>query len=401
MTIRVDILGLPVDLVIHDPRHIGIEEALRVSWNRCLRTEGVDAVLTVWCSLDQDAADPPAASPTLSLITAPDVSILRSTVTSHLTLMGIEDLAGTSFLFHATASSHPVTGDVIALVGPSGRGKTTAAQAMARHRGYVTDETVAVLPDGSVLGYPKPLSVKAHALDTIKTQVGPDELGLVAPTPGVPLSLARLVLLSRDPECVTPVVERVPLASAIVELSTEMSYLWKYPAPLYSLARLIERTGGVHRVRYAEAATLPDLLSNPPAAEGNESWSSAEISGAGELTPETAPVSAGLQYRARPTTDALEIDGNILILVENQVVLLSPVGSLIWSATREWTHSDTVHRTLIESFGPHPDSAILAERALHDLADQGVLEQRLIGTGPGPKDPSPGDPQPSSEHPEK
>ena len=48
---------------------------------------------------------------------------------------------------------------VLAVVGPSGTGKTTATLALARRLGYVSDETVSIDPDGTVAPHPKPLSV--------------------------------------------------------------------------------------------------------------------------------------------------------------------------------------------------------------------------------------------------
>ncbi len=70
----------------------------------------------------------------------------------------ISGLRGEALMLHASAVALD-DGRVIGFVGPSGRGKTTASQALGRTYGYVTDETLAIRADGSVVAYPKPLSI--------------------------------------------------------------------------------------------------------------------------------------------------------------------------------------------------------------------------------------------------
>ena len=72
---------------------------------------------------------------------------------------------------------------VLAVVGPSGTGKTTATLALARRLGYVSDETVSIDPAGTVAPHPKPLSVVVDPQRLRdKEQMSPDDLGLM-PTP--------------------------------------------------------------------------------------------------------------------------------------------------------------------------------------------------------------------------
>ena len=74
---------------------------------------------------------------------------------------------------------------MLALVGPSGTGKTTATRLLATRLGYVSDETVSIDPDGTVAPHPKPLSVVARptAGRGDKQQLSPDDLGLAARPP--------------------------------------------------------------------------------------------------------------------------------------------------------------------------------------------------------------------------
>ena len=99
-------------------------------------------------------------------------------------------------------------GRVIGFVGPSGRGKTTASQALGRTYGYVTDETLAIRPDGSVVAYPKPLSIGARpGHEAHRAGLG----ARPSPGPTGKLRLAALVLLDRRPDVEQPYVESVPI----------------------------------------------------------------------------------------------------------------------------------------------------------------------------------------------
>ena len=106
---------------------------------------------------------------------------LAEAVTSEVTIAAILERAGELTMLHACGVADP-EGGVIALVAKSGTGKTTASSQLARTFGYITDETVAIRADGTIVPYPKPLSVKQATTGAAKLQVGPDELGLkVAP----------------------------------------------------------------------------------------------------------------------------------------------------------------------------------------------------------------------------
>src|SRR5690606_40599333 len=83
------------------------------------------------------------------------------------------------------------------------------------------------------------------------------------------LRLGRVVLLNRvnrlDGD---PVIEDVPLLAGMTELAAQVSYLPRLAEPLRSVARAIERSGGLQRVTYAEASDLIPLV--PQFAGGAE-----------------------------------------------------------------------------------------------------------------------------------
>jgi hypothetical protein len=75
-----------------------------------------------------------------------------------VTFAALMATAGRRVNLHAGGVSD-VRRRVLAVVAPSGTGKTTATIALARRLGYVSDETVSIDPAGIVAPHPKPLSV--------------------------------------------------------------------------------------------------------------------------------------------------------------------------------------------------------------------------------------------------
>ena len=188
-------------------------------------------------------------------LTGTDHALLLDRLSPLVTLAAIEAQAGTLLMLHAAAIADPTTGRAVALVGPSGAGKTTATRVLAEHWGYLTDETVGIREDATIAPYPKPLSVKVDA-SPYKEQRSIDDLGLAA-TPST-AALHRVVLLSRDnsPE---PWLEDVSTVEALALLAPETSYLSRIDRPLHRLAALLGATG-LRRLHYREAAQLPDLM---------------------------------------------------------------------------------------------------------------------------------------------
>ncbi|OJU40413.1 MAG: hypothetical protein BGN97_11260, partial [Microbacterium sp. 69-10] len=235
----VDVLGLRVLIAPGDALDDAQRERLRAAWSGAASADAVtmpDLTVSFYAGKSFDRG--------------------MEQLTVDVTLAALEALRGRALMFHA-AGVADADGRVIAFVGPSGRGKTTLSRALGRRFGYVSDETVAADETRSVHPYRKPLSVVRK--DLPKEQVSPVDAGLL-PVPSAPLRLSGLVLIDRDPELAAPQLSTVPLAEALPELVTQMSYLRDHPAPLQSIAGLCDAVGGVRMLRYPDAETVPAIM---------------------------------------------------------------------------------------------------------------------------------------------
>ncbi|WP_461172283.1 ATP-binding protein [Arthrobacter sp. Z1-9] len=295
---------------------------------------------------------------------------LAENLTSRLTVAAILANAGQLTMLHACGVADPATGAVVALVAKSGTGKTTAASVLARTYGYVTDETVAIAPDGSVVPYPKPLSVE-QAPGQPKRQVGPDELGL-QPAPAKPF-IQSIVLLDRvhSSHPVAPVMRRVPLADAVLALIPDSSSQAEFEEPLQSLCRLIDSVGGVCQVTYSEAADLPaalePLFRTQPGSEPEWEARSVESHQSGHLPD-------GLVRRAA-TKDAVAIGDDLLVVLENEIVRLSGIGPAIWEGSVNPVRLDQLAEEVGKVHGRPDGYRDAVAAAVSQLIAKAVVEQ--------------------------
>ena len=207
--------------------------------------------------------DPTAHAAEPGRVSGADPETVMVQTTQAITRLLIESQTGRLLMLHAGAVAHPETGRTVVFVAPGGTGKTTLVRTLAGRYGYLSDETVAIDADYRVLPYPKPLSVRRTGAP--KQEISPDELGLVA-APAEPI-VVRLCLLDRDDHHAgAPEIVPLDLLDAITELSPQTSALYALPDGLRTLARLIEATGPVLQLRYAEAEdllpTVDALLTN-------------------------------------------------------------------------------------------------------------------------------------------
>lgn len=239
-----------------------------------------------------------------------DPAVAMESLTTAVTLAGIERHRGRSLMFHAAGLADPVTGGTAVLVAASGTGKTTAARRLGRDLGYVSDETVCVDPaDLGIAPYPKPLSV-VRGPGEPKEQVSPDDLGL-HPLRG-PAALRALLLLERDPAQEHPhVTDPLPLVTALATLVPNISALPALPRPLRTLVRAIDACGGVRAVRYREIddvaahvhrlATVPAVPTERPRPLRAWAPDPAAPARPGPHDPAATPDSAAGSPRGEPT----------------------------------------------------------------------------------------------------
>lgn len=293
-------------------------------------------------------------------IDADDEDEVLERLSVQVTLQALEAWRGSRVMFHAAGVADE-RGRVAAFVGPSGRGKTTLSRALGPHLGYVSDESVAVDEGLRVYPYRKPLSVVRH--DGPKEQVSPRRAGL-SPLPDAPLILAALILLDRRAGGDGPTLEPVSTLSALPDLVPQISYLADLDRPLQRLCALIDQVGGVQRLVYAEATSLPAMVAallrdGPTAPSDRSPWAPA--------TTVAFP---------RGVVDAVVVDDGVVILARNTVHVLGGIAPEVWLRTVEGCLFDDVVRAVVNRYGPAPDgeAAPLVHRALDELRAAGLLD---------------------------
>lgn len=347
-------------------------ESMRSAWARCATSQ--ESLLPPLP--DEPTADLPYSASVVSpmhnggtfLLQAASFEELAENLTSRLTVAAILANAGEFTMLHACGVADPATGAVVALVAKSGTGKTTAASLLARTYGYVTDETVAIRPNGSIVPYPKPLSVK-QGPGKPKLQMGPDELGL-QPAPAKPF-IQSIVLLDRAEANVQTTLRKVPLADAILALIPDSSSQGEIEEPLQSLCRLIHSVGGVWQVTYSEAADLPAALARlfQQQPGPKPKW---EAIKATDAVPGHIP--NGHIRRAAPK-DAVAIDGDLLLMLDDQIVRLSGIGPAIWEATQNALTPDQLAEEVAKVHGRPEGYRAAVATAVEQLTAKEVLEQ--------------------------
>lgn len=317
------------------------------------------------------------------VIRADSPEALAQRITSEVTIGAISGLRGKALMLHASAVALD-DGRVIGFVGPSGRGKTTASQVLSRVYGYVTDETLAIRADGSVVAYPKPLSIGSQP--HVKLTEPASTLGLRgAPADG--LHLAAIVLLDRQPDVEHAYVESVPIVEALPALVPQTSHLSALERPLRTLLETMLSTGGVRRVVYSEASSLPPLVDEVLRAIDDDIPVLTDVAKMSErdcdcfsgLVPEASPTSSRIDRPGalwRTTyADALFVDDSLLVLVSHRVVVLEGVGPILWLAADGLTEDELREIALREL--PEPpagvDAAAVIADAVQSLVGEGVL----------------------------
>ncbi len=289
-------------------RAFGAVHAVRVT---VAREEHLAALRAAWADLVVAGPATPPEVVLTSRATTTDTCLteLTSALTRHLLASAPSD----ALLLHASAIATD-DGRVVGFVGPSGAGKTTLVAALARTHGYVTDEALAIDRSGRVLPYPKPLSIKGPPSEGTGHLAASQHLEAL---PSADLHLARLVLLERSGTPGPVTVGWLGLAEAIVALVPQTSHLAARSRPLVALATLLQRTGGLRRLTYHEAADVGPVVADL-----------AEAAPCGERWTDLALSSRAVAHVA----DAIGVGDDTLVLAEGRVAHLRGVGSTIWRA---------------------------------------------------------------------
>lgn len=294
---------------------------------------------------------------------------LGAVLASRATVTAIEQLRGRAILLHAAAIALD-DGRVVGFVGPSGRGKTTAVSELAKTYRYVTDETLAVLADGTVLPYPKPLLIGPKTAP--KQAVPASGRGLRAVGDG-PLRLAALVLLDRREGVPTPVVSKVGIVEALIGLARESSHLTGLDEPLARLIEQISATGGVRRIAYTEAVTLAGAIGEILATIGDEPIA---FSTARQPPGSDGDRPAGT-YRATPHDDAVAVADHLVVLHDGVITAIGGLAEVLWSAADDATAAELLAAALDGAPEPPPgvDPGAAVRDALQALVEAGLLQR--------------------------
>lgn len=372
-----------------------LESVVRVQFDDSVEPADRESIRSQWRDVIEEGAEPsvlvaasvgrkrPVMDPAVRVVTASSPERLAALLATEITLAGITALSGRALMLHAGAITLD-DGGVIALVGPSGRGKTTATQALGLEQGYVTDETLAVYPGGAVLPYRKPLSIGRHP--DAKTQAAASDLGL-GDLPDTALRLEAIVVLDRRDHVDAPYVEQVPLLTALDEIVPQTSFLAQLPRPLHTLITMVLSTGGARRVVYSEASDLPGLVDDILARGASDDHHVVEVGATitgcncdGRVSPfdlvdSDRPAGSEPVYRRTPFQDAVSIDDALVVLSRNRVTVLDGIGPVLWLAAEDGTEAELTEAALREMPAPpdHIDPAQVVGAALGELVSAGLL----------------------------
>lgn len=234
-------LGASVHVDLAAEIEVGV---FTTAWSRCLRgSEAGDG-----SPVD---ADPGGAGGLATIQGNGSMTQVTQAITRQL----IAERRGELLMLHAGAVCHPDTGSSIAYAAPGGTGKTTLTRVLGRRYGYLTDETVGIEPrTWRIKPYPKPLSTRTPEGGYPKSELGPDELGLLEAHPHP--TLTTLAILRRTSGRAEAEISRLDLFDAVTALVPETSSLPAMDRPLHLLADLYDELGGFWLLEFGEAEQL-------------------------------------------------------------------------------------------------------------------------------------------------
>ncbi|MBK0419472.1 hypothetical protein JD276_10550 [Leucobacter sp. CSA1] len=371
LTATVQAFGTPVRVTAHaeDGAEALLAEVIApwsdAGFRAVSRAEGGTAVPS-----SADPADPGQAIPVVDLGSLSRAHLERtgSLLSSRVTLAALEHHRGRHLMFHAAGIAN-AEGAVVAIIGPSGRGKTTTVRQLAQTYGYVSDETITITPDDRVFPYRKPLSVitEGHA---DKLQIPPSALGL-APLPKTELRIAGLVLLERAAAGTEESsVEPLPLAEGLVELVQQTSYLVELSDPLRRIAEIADATGGLRRLRVGSPERIAGVAEHLFESGACEAWE--------QVLPLDAECGAA-PYAVTGVVDAIECaEGTAVLTADRRVQVLAGVGPVLWRGICAGEGWDDLEARIRAELGDPPSGTLreAIRAAGAGLVEAGVLRER-------------------------
>ena len=290
-------------------------------------------------------------------------------VATQVTLAALRATAGERYNLHAGGLADD-DGRVLAVVAPSGTGKTTATRLLAERLGYVSDETVSITPDGVVYPHAKPLSVITDpTLPGRKEQLSPDALGL-RPTPTCG-RLARIVVLRRGVPHPRGLV-RVPTLDGLLHLIEQSSSVVEARDPLLTLLSLVETAGGVWMLEYDEIDQHVEELEAFLASEVAVLDDPVAARHLGDPHAQLVDAAADTLQRL-PWVDAIELHGEVLVLLPARAVKLDNLMATAWLELSVPRTLDELAVAAEAEHGAHPDARALVREAIAVMVEQHLV----------------------------
>jgi hypothetical protein len=163
----------------------------------------------------------------------------------------------------------------------------------------------------------------------------------------------------------------VALADALLALVPQTSALTELDRPLTQLCAMLDRIGGACRLHYREIEHATDdlaaLLDHPRPEP--EPWHPVEIG----RSDDVAWALRDGRLRRRPVRDAVQIGAEVVLLVDDRPVRLSPIGATIWRACARPMTRAALADVVVTEHGPHPDADAWVHQAIDALVDARVL----------------------------